>query len=228
MVKPVVEKSLRVVGAGAGLGRADVVQRQLVALVGLDRRLDDQVLAASREADGLAVERQPADREAPAEVELEARRGAGRPERDDRAGLEPAGVGVPRQVEVVEQGVDPRVADRGVDAVLDGLRERGVEVLLDRLGDAPAPTTARPPPARCRRWRRPRRRGAAAGVVSSSGASAPRRAAGEQCGARDERREASPRAHRSPRSRGRASLRPWWIWAFTVPSGAPTSAAISS
>ena len=56
MVKPVVEKSLRVVGRGAGRGRADVVEAELVALVGRDRRLHDEVLAASGEADGLAVE----------------------------------------------------------------------------------------------------------------------------------------------------------------------------
>ena len=112
---------------------------------------------------------------------------------------------------VCVRGVHARVADLGVDGVLDGLAERQVEVGAVRVG------------------------GSLAGLGGLLGARVRLRlvvvggAAGEGQG-RDEGegRDRTGPAHSWPRSSGRASFRPWWISAFTVPSGAPTSRAISS
>jgi hypothetical protein len=114
-------------GAG-GLGCADVVEAQLVALVLLDRRPQHEALAAPGERDRLTVEGDVADGEGRPEVELEPSRRAGRPEGDDRRAGEVLGVGLPGQVEVVVQGVDTRVADSGIDTVLARRRHREVEV----------------------------------------------------------------------------------------------------
>lgn len=216
---------------GSGLGRAVVVDRQLVALVLLDRRSQHHVLATAYDAHRLAVERRPADREGCAEVELEARRGAGRAERDDRPAGQALRPRLPPQVEVVVQGVHAGVADVGVDAVLARGRHGEIEVGLHPLthdrrggGGGRRPILGGVAPRRCRLGRHPLR------LVGRDGAVRAPRAAGQdgEGQTRGQHRAQAVRRHRSPRSSGRASLRPWWICALTVPSGASTNIAISS
>ncbi len=207
---------------------AGVVDAEPVALVGDDRGPDHEVLAASDDVDLLAVEGDLADVELATEVELEAGRPARGAEVDDRLSGQLPLRRVPGEVEVVEQRVDARVADVGVDAVLDRRGERQVEVLLDRLGDrgrraGREDVLGRPAGAR-------RGRGLLEPLVGTLLGRAPREE--DQHGRRTEpgaqRTRPSGQGHLSPRSSGRASLRPWWICAFTVPSGASTSSAISS
>ncbi len=215
------------------LGRADVVEAELVALVLLDRSAQHEVLAAPGEGDRLAVEGDLADGEAGSEVELEAARRAGRPEGDDRRAGEVLVVGLPGQVEVVVQRVDARVADSGVDAVL--ARRRHGEVEVDRLRVAHHRTAGgavrrlvvgRLGGRRLAVGRRGRRRRVLL-LLRAGGPTRARSQDGEGQGRRQHPANAVVR-HRSPRSSGRASLRPWWICALTVPSGASTSVAISS
>ena len=218
---------------GGGLRSADVVEAQLVALVLLDRRPQHEVLAAPGEGDRLAVEGDLADGEARPEVELEAPRRAGRTEGDDRRAGEVLGVGLPGQVELVVQGVDARVADSGVDAVLARRRHREVEVGLLRVahhrsgGGAVRPLVVGRLAGGRLALRRRRGGGRVLPLVGSGILTGARSQDGEGQGRRQHPADAVVR-HRSPRSSGRASLRPWWICALTVPSGASTSVAISS
>ena len=124
-----------------------------------------------------------------------------------------AGVGVPGRGRGRSAGRRPRVADVGVDAVLDGLADRGVErVASAAVGvGRGAGRRGRPSSGAARR-----------GVVVAAGGQAGEQRGGGQRGGQ------SASASLGPRSSGRASLRPWWICAFTVPSGAPTCSAISS
>ena len=181
---------------------AAVADHQRVPAVPGHRRLDEEVLAAVLVRRVRAVEREPLDLERPGEVELEVV-GVGRRtqlERLDR--LEPARVGGPVQPQVVVQRIDPGVADVGVDPVLDRRAEA--------LGRVPRLLSGGG--RRGLRGRRGR-------PVALGGAAREQQRAREQGG---------DRPHSPPRRRGRASRRPWWICAFTVPSGASTSWAISS
>ena len=110
-----------------GLRGAGVADLEHVALVLRDRRGDHEVLARVLERHVGAVESHRRDVERLAEVELEVVAGAGRAELDGRLADQRAGVRRPGQVEVVVQGVDARVADVGVDRVLDRLAQGRVE-----------------------------------------------------------------------------------------------------
>ena len=197
------------------LGGPGVVDRQLV-LVALDEvAADDQVLAGVLELGVLAVDLDGRHLELRDEVELDVVGVAGGAERQLLlTGQRPA-LGVPGEVEVVVEGVDRRVADVGVDAVLERVARRGLEVGVDdavgagRLG-------------RRVRGRRVLGGRSRRGVVAAAG-----RQAGQQ-GRRGERGGPAGACHSVPLSIGRTSLRPWWICALTVPSGAPTCWAISS
>ena len=104
------------------------------------------------------------------------------------------------------QRVDAGVADVGIDAVL--LRPAHGGVVRRRVG-----------PARVARHAG-RRRAGIGGVRAAPGQ--------EEGQRRDERGQHPAHGYSFPRSSGRASLRPWWIWAFTVPRGIPISWAMSS
>ena len=138
-----------------GLGRADVVEAELVALVLLDRRPEHEVLAAPGEGDRLAVEGRPRRREGPAPRSSWKRR-AVRAARKvmTAAPVSVLGVGLPGQVEVVVQGVDARVADSGVDAVLDAASTRRGRGRARPGRSPPVRRRGRPIPRR----RAPRRR----------------------------------------------------------------------
>ncbi len=116
------------------LGRAGVLDHDLVALVLAHRRVHDQVLPVPHERRGGAVDGDLADLEDLAEVELEVVVGLGRAEGQRLGALERVGVRRPAQREVVVQGVDARVADLGVEGVLLRLAHGDVEVLGGRVG----------------------------------------------------------------------------------------------
>ena len=196
-----------------GHGRAGVVQRQRVLLVLHEVAGDDEVLAGVLEVGRLAVDLQGRHLELLGEVELHVVCRAGGSEPQGLRPGEDAAVGIPGELEAVGESVDRRVSDVGVDAVLDGLAEPGVAVVglarRRRVGTGP------------RRRRRRVGRGRRGLVVAAGGE------AGEQRGRRQRCCQWGA-GHSDPLSIGRTSLRPWWICALTVPSGAPTCWAISS
>ena len=211
------------VAAGGGRGHrqrgALEIERELVALVGLHVGDHDQVLALVAEVGLLAVDQHRADPQLGAQVELQLVVVLGRAQQQHLTTGEHLRVGVPGQVEVVVQRVDAGVADARVDRVLDRLVERDVERRVVHAVVRRLRGRGRHHEGRC----------LGAGGPLEQRLLGRARAGGEpQQG--DEQRHAQQRAPHasSPRSSGRASRRPWWIWALTVPSGMPSRPAISS